>query len=106
MKKYVLLGAYNPYNSEGYIKIIHTSDDVEQLKNIWKTIDEFYLEMEKTFDGGLSERALKMIQKNNYLNNLFESFFDATLWTIQVVGIFETVKVKPVYSHLIKCEIN
>jgi len=102
MKKYVLIGAYSPDSSQDSIKIIDTSDDMEKLKNIWETIDAFYSEMEETFDGTLSEKAIKMIENKGYLNDLFELFHDTVLWTIQVVGIFEAVKTNPVYSSSIK----
>ena len=102
MKKYALIGEYNPESSEDNIKIIQMSDDIDELKNIWETIDAFYSEMGETFDGALSEKAIKMIEENSYLNDLFELFHDAVLWTIQVVGIFEAVKTKPVHSNLLK----
>ncbi len=102
MKRYVLLGVYNPANDKSNITIIHASNDVNELKHIWETIDNFSLEMGETFDGALSERALKMVEKNRYLNDLFELFHDTVLWTIQVVGVFEAVKTKPVHSNLLK----
>ena len=102
MKKYVLLGVYNPADTKCNVKIIHMADDINELKNIWETIDNFSLEMGETFDGALSERAIKMVEKNRYLNDLFELFHDTILWTIQVVGIFEAVKTKPVHSNLLK----
>jgi lysyl-tRNA synthetase class I len=45
MKRFALIGAYNPKDSNGNIKLIHISDDINELRKIWKNIDQFFLEM-------------------------------------------------------------
>jgi hypothetical protein len=95
MKQYALIGAYNPKDSKSNLKFIHMSDNINELKTIWKTIDRFYSEMGETFDGGLSEKALKMVEDNGYLNDTFELFHETVLWTLDIIGIFQAVEINP-----------
>lgn len=100
MKQYALIGAYNPRDSKNNLKFIHTSDDINELKTVWATIDHFYSEMGESFDGGLSDKARKMIEDKGYLNDTFELFHDTVLWTIDVLGIFQAVEMNPAQKEV------
>ena len=93
MKKYILLGSPGPNPSKNNLSVLHTSDSVEHLKEIWETIDEFYLEIGETYDGGLSSKALEMIEENGYLSELYDTFYDSLIFRVDIVGIFESIEV-------------
>lgn len=101
MKKYILLGSNNPNPSKNNLKVIHTSDDLYELENIWETIENFYLEIGDIYNGAFNKKALRMIEKNKYLNKLFDIYFDSIIWTVDIIGIFETVKISSFHSDLL-----
>jgi hypothetical protein len=63
-----------------------------------KILTNFFWKWE-TFDGELSKRALKLIEKNEYLKDTFELFHDTVLWTIDVLGIFQAVETNTEQKH-------
>ncbi len=96
MQKYILLGSNNPNPSKRNLKVISSSDEPEQLLDIWNTISEFYDEIGEIYHGDLSQKAKKMIEKDPYLKKMFDIQLESIIWTVELIGIFKTIQTGPI----------
>lgn len=92
MNKYILLGSPGPKPSKNNLRVISMSDSIEELKDVWETINVFYHEIGDTYNGGLNSKALKMIEENRYLSDLYDVYYDSIIMTVYVIGILKTVE--------------
>jgi hypothetical protein len=93
MGKYILLGMHQPDSSKNNLRIIRTTDDYEQLVGIWETIEKFYSQLEKDGQDGVNAASRKMMEEYPYLRSLCEVYFESIIFTVTIIGIFETLKV-------------
>jgi hypothetical protein len=93
MNKYILLGMNQPNSSRNNFRIVYAADNYDQLVRIWETIEEFYLQVGIDGGDGLNDTSKKMIEKNPFLSSLYEVYFEKTLFTVTILGIFEALKV-------------
>lgn len=92
MKQYVLLGSSNPNPSMRRLQTIHASDSYDELSTIWETIETFYRHLGEIFEDGISEKASEMITRHPYLKELYNVHLESVIWTVDIIGIFETKK--------------
>ena len=93
MGKYILLGMDQLNSSRNNCRIVHTSDNYEQLVRIWETIEKFYSQIGIDGRDGLNAASKQMIEENPYLSSLYEVYYESIIFTVTLVGIFESLKV-------------
>lgn len=101
MHKFVLLGSNNPNPSKMNLKVISSSNDMKELIDIWTAVDEFYDEIGETYTGNLSQAAKEMLKKNSYLDKLFDIQFESIIWTVEVIGIFKTIRTGDIQDNFL-----